>query len=111
MNAQNNAARVAAQAELCQKPEEQPVDVHAAYQSQAACGYDRTLSLVPGQVQGIASRLRGISAISALLIAAEGDQLKLSSWMRGGLQEALHDLAEDAHYVLERQNEFAQEGR
>lgn len=112
MNAQNNAARVAAQAEPCQKQEEQPVDVHATYQYQSACGFDRGLTLCAHEVQYITARLRGISSISALLIAAgDRDAMKLGDWMEGGLTEALHALAEDAHSILESNNERSRKGR
>ena len=109
MSTKKNAAQVAAQAEPCQDFDEQPFDVHATYQQQSDCGYDRALTLNPHEVQSIIARLRGITAISALFIAAgDRDALKLGEWMEGGLKDALHALAEDAYSVLEHRNNRAQ---
>ena len=111
MNARNNAARVAAQAEPCQDFDDQPLDVHATYQTQAECGYVSGLTLSAHEVKSITARLRGISAISALFIAAgDSDALQLGKWIEGGLNDALHALAEDAHSFLEHRNEKAKKG-
>lgn len=110
MQPQIKAAQAAAQAELCPNQDEKPLDVHATYHQQAACGFVRELVLSAGEVQAITARLRGISAISALFIAADDSEvLKLGPWMEGGLNEALHALAEDAHSILEWRNERTQE--
>lgn len=85
-----------------------PFDLHAMYRQQAACGYTRSLLLMPRNVESIASRLRGISAIGAVLTAANDDEsLVIGEWMRGGLLDALRHLAADAHADLERANERA----
>lgn len=109
MTSKKNAAQVAAQAEPCQDFDEQPLNVHATYQQQSDCGYVRALTLNPHEVQSITARLRGISAISALFIAAgDREALKLGEWMEGGLNDALHALAEDAYSILEHRNSCAQ---
>jgi len=111
MTASKNAARVAVQAEPCQELDEQALDVHATYMQQANCGYDRGLELSAFEVKSIAARLRGISAISALYVAAgDRDALNLGAWIEGGLNDALHALAEDAHSILEQRNSRMQKG-
>ena len=85
-----------------------PLDLHAMYRQQASCGYTRSLLLGPHTVQIIAARLRGISAIGAVLTAATDEEsLAISGWMRGGLVDAVRYLAADAHADLERANERA----
>lgn len=112
MNTQNNAARVAVQAELCPNQEKQPVNLHAEYRQQSECGYVRDLVLSAREVQAVTSRLRGITAISALFIAAgDSETLKLGEWLEGGLNEAIHALAEDANSIFEWRNERTKEGR
>lgn len=82
------------------------ISLHDVYRSNSACGYSRDLSLTASEIQAITARLRGISAISAIQIAASSDEeVKLGAWMRSGLDEAIHALAEDAHAVLEFNNE------
>ena len=85
-----------------------PLNLHAMYHQQASCGYTRSLLLVPHTVQSIAARLRGISAIGAVLTAATDDEsLVIGEWMHGGLLDALRHLAADAHADLEHANERA----
>ena len=85
-----------------------PLNLHAMYRQQASCGYTRSLLLVPHTVQSIAARLRGISAIGAVLTAATDDEsLVIGEWMHGGLLDALRYLAADAHADLEHANERA----
>lgn len=85
-----------------------PLDLHAMYRQQATCDFTRSLLLVPSTVESIASRLRGISAIGAVLTAATDEEsLAISGWMRGGLVDAVRYLAADAHADLERANERA----
>lgn len=111
MNTRNNAALKAVKAEPCLNLDELALDVHALYKQQAGCGYDRDLGLSAFEVQGIAARLRGIRAISALFIAAgDSDALKLGGWIDGGLNDALQALAEDAHSILEQHNNRVQKG-
>ena len=85
-----------------------PLNLHAMYRQQASCGFTRSLLLMPDTVESIASRLRGISAIGAVLTAATDDEsLVIGEWMHGGLLDALRHLAADAHAALEHANERA----
>ena len=85
-----------------------PLNLHAMYRQQASCDFTRSLLLMPDTVESIASRLRGISAIGAVLTAATDEEsLAISGWMRGGLVDAVRYLAADAHADLERANERA----
>ena len=93
------------------QPEAAPLDLHDLCDTQTACGFTNDLTLSAREVQAVTARLRGITAISALFIAAgDSEALKLGEWMQGGLTEALHALAEDAHSVLEWRNEKAKKG-
>ena len=85
-----------------------PLNLHDMYRQQASCDFTRSLLLTPNTVESIASRLRGISAIAALLTAATDDEsLVIGEWMHGGLLDALRHLAADAHAALEHANERA----
>lgn len=85
-----------------------PLDLHAMYHQQASCGYTRSLLLVPHTMQSISARLRGISAIGAVLTAATDDEsLVIGEWMHGGLLDALRYLAADALADLDRANDRA----
>ena len=85
-----------------------PLNLHAMYRQQASCDFTRSLLLMPDTVESIASRLRGISAIGAVLTAATDDEsLVIGEWMHGGLLDALRYLAADAHAALEHANERA----
>ena len=85
-----------------------PLNLHAMYRQQASCDFTRSLLLTPNTVESIASRLRGISAIGAVLTAATDDEsLVIGEWMHGGLLDALRYLAADAHADLEHANERA----
>ena len=85
-----------------------PLNLHAMYRQQASCDFTRSLLLVPHTVESIAARLRGISAIGAVLTAATDDEsLVIGEWMHGGLLDALRYLAADAHADLEHANERA----
>ncbi len=87
-----------------------PLDLHSLYHQQESCGYTRSLLLAPHTTQSIATRLRGICAISGLLTAATDEEmLTLGDWLRCGLLDALRSLAFDAQADLERANERAQE--
>lgn len=88
--------------------EPQPLNLHALYQQQAACGYTRDLVLRSTTAQGITARLRGISAITSILLASsDSETLHLGEWLQHGLIEAVSALAQDAHYDLEQVNESA----
>lgn len=85
-----------------------PLNLHDMYRQQASCDFTRSLLLTPNTVQSIAARLRGISAIGAVLTAATDDEsLVIGEWMHGGLLDALRYLAADAHADLEHANERA----
>ena len=85
-----------------------PLNLHDMYRQQASCDFTRSLLLVPHTVESIAARLRGISAIGAVLTAATDDEsLVIGEWMHGGLLDALRYLAADAHADLEHANERA----
>ncbi len=85
-----------------------PLDLHELYHQQSERGYTRTLTLYPCQVQSIAARLRGITAITAVLIAGDDSEtLELGSWIRPGLIEAVHALARNATSTLYSANESA----
>lgn len=85
-----------------------PLNLHAMYRQQASCDFTRSLLLMPDTVESIAARLRGISAIGAVLTAATDDEsLVIGEWMHGGLLDALRYLAADAHAALEHANERA----
>ena len=85
-----------------------PLNLHAMYRQQASCDFTRSLLLMPDTVESIASRLRGISAIGAVLTAATDDEsLVIGEWMHAGLLDALRHLAADAHAALEHANERA----
>lgn len=112
MNVNFKAAQAAAQAEPCPQHQSQAVNVHDLFLEMSACGYTHSLTLSDTEAKGIASRLRGISAVSALLIAGgDEDSLELGDWMRSGLLEALHALADDAGSFLSRSNTRAQKGQ
>lgn len=103
----------AAQAGVSVSEESAPLDLHRLYQQQAACGYTRDLVLNATQVQDLVTRLRGINAITAVLIAGDNtEQLHLGDWLRAGLTEAISALTWDMANDLERINERArkQEG-
>lgn len=74
----------------------------------AACVLPRNLELLPYMAENIASRLRGISAISTLFAASNNEEnCVLDCWLRGGLIDALACLAMDASHELERANDRA----
>lgn len=86
-------------------------NLHDLYLRNSACGYPEKTLLPLGSAAKVAARLRGINAVSAVLIAGsdEGD-IELGAWMRGGLAEAIHALAEDAFNELERCKEWTEKG-
>ncbi|MNS50468.1 hypothetical protein D3C72_831180 [compost metagenome] len=92
--------------------DEKALDLHDVYNQNSECGFPKELLLSHGSAALIAARLRGINAVSAVLIAGNArDNLDLSDWMRGGLIEAIHALAEDAYGALEHDKELAQKGK
>lgn len=86
------------------------VDLHALYRRAAVCGYGDALTFTASNVQSIQARLRGITAVSAILIAEVGStEIDLGAWMRSGLVEAVHALAADASREIDRLNDCQQE--
>lgn len=88
--------------------EPQPLNLHGVYSAQAACGYTHDLTLHAHQVQHITARLRGVAAISSILLASTDTQmLHLSEWLQFGLIEAISELTRDAAREIECTNELA----
>ena len=88
--------------------EPQPLNLHDVYRTQAACGYTHDLMIHAHQAQHIAARLRGITAISSILLAAsDTEAMHMSEWLHFGLMEAISELASDAARDIERENERA----
>lgn len=102
MTTKNNTAQVAVQAKLCPNSAETPLEMHDIYMHNANCGYTRDLLLTAHESREIASRLRGISGITGVLMACNGDDIELSEFLRSGLHDALNALADDASGYLEQ---------
>lgn len=112
MNARKNAASVAVQAAACANQAgsvpSQALDLHSLYLRNFDCGYHNDLALPAYRVQGIARRLRGIKAITGILMAAgDREALSLGDNLEFGLVDALYALATDANADLESANEKA----
>lgn len=102
------SARAAAPSPALADDEPQPLDLHDLYHSMEACGYTRDLTLPGSDAQNIAADLRGIRAITAVLIAGQDtEQLELSDWLSGGLVDAIHRLAWSASTSIEKANNRA----
>lgn len=85
-----------------------PIDLHALYLQQSACGYTRDMALPAYTAEKLAGRLRGISVITNLLLAASDTEIvKLGDSMHFGLIEAMSHLAADASADLEIANDRA----
>ena len=85
-----------------------PLNLHDVYRTHAGCGYTRSLTLAPIQVQQLTARLRGINAIVGVLIAGNDTEvLHLGDWLRSGLVEAISSLSLDAANDIDRANEHA----
>lgn len=88
-----------------QDEESEPVNLHGLYRFQSECGYDNDLTLSAYQVQNITRRLRGIRAITGVLMAAGfREDLSLGDYLEGGLKDAVYALACDADADLEQAN-------
>jgi hypothetical protein len=92
------------------------ISLHAEYCHAVACGFsDHPLKLPSDTVKGIAMRLRGISAITAVLMADNaGDTdggVDLGNWLRHGLIDAAYSLASDAGSILHEADERANSER
>lgn len=89
-------------------PGDTPIDLHALYQQNAACGYTHPIELRPHHAQSIAMHLRGIQGVASVLVAAsDSEMIELSAWMRAGLIEAITALADSATTTLDSLNERA----
>ena len=87
--------------------EGEKLNLHDAYHYAIKCGYTRDLRLHQYQAQQMASQLRGISSITAVLMTDSLD-VTLGDWMRMGLVEAVHALANDSASILEHANQMAE---
>ena len=92
------------------------ISLHAEYRHAVDCGFsDHPLELSGYTVKGIAMRLRGISAITAVLLADNaGDTdggVDLGNWLRHGLIDAAYSLANDAGSILHEADECASSER
>lgn len=90
--------------------DDSPLDLHAEYQLIQECGFANALELNVREAQDIAARVRGISALAAVLLATECTNLcNLGKPMRFGTLEALHILAGDVESKLHQANNRAHE--
>ncbi|WP_234263103.1 hypothetical protein [Hydrogenophaga sp. NFH-34] len=85
--------------------ESKPLDLHEVCREQRACGYDNDLHLRSRDVQTIATRVRGIQAISAVLLVDDSLDCTLGAHLRYGLVGAIHALAADIDADFEQANE------
>lgn len=91
---------------------DEPVNLHDLYQRNKACGYSDDLTFSVSEVQSIATRLRGVKAISALMIATiNREEFSVSEYIQSGLVEAMHALTSDVQDSLERRNSAIQEAK
>lgn len=82
-----------------------PVDLHAMYRTMNNGQYGQDMLLTGRDVQKVVSCLQGITAINSILIAsADSEVLVLGNWLRAGLDTAVHELADRATRILERNN-------
>lgn len=91
---------------------DESVNLHDLYQRNLACGYRDDLTFSASELQSIASRLRGVTAISALMIATiNREEFAVSEYIQSGLVEAMHALAFDVQDSLERRNSTTQKAK
>ena len=103
MTSNKNAAQEVVMAAACL--DELPLDLHALHKQQSQCGYDNPVNLKQCEVSSMAASLRGLIAVTAVLQAGmDGDCLTLSNWFKGGLLDAVHELAVNTQYTLEAAN-------
>ena len=92
-----SAVHHAALAEEAAKPNLQKLSM--AFE---AAGFNHDLIFCRNQVQSLASRLRGISAIGAVLSAGTwGDAVDIGGTLQAGLLDALNSLVKDAYQEIE----------
>lgn len=87
--------------------ERKPLNLHDVCLEQRACGFDNGLHLLSHAVQTIATRVRGIQAISAVLLVDDSLDCTLGAHLRYGLVGAIHALASDTEADFEQANEAA----
>ncbi|QXL83271.1 hypothetical protein [Comamonas sp. NLF-1-9] len=81
----------------------EPLDLHEIYMAQAFGDFSAGVRLGAFDARRLAQRLRGIEAISAVLLACGDDnRLRISARMLSGLADAVHALALEAIDVLDR---------
>ena len=84
-----------------------PLNLHAIYRQNRACGFDVATELRHHEAEGLAGRLRAISALSAVLLTTGGPEVELGPYLQHGLVDAIRFLASDAMDDLEHANERA----
>lgn len=126
MNARNNAAIEAVKAAACTnqavgkrredletpivgveeaEAQPKPLNLHDLYLLQSDCDYHSAITLQACEVQSITRRMRGIRAITGILMAAaDRDAFSLGDNLEFGLIDALFALATDADADLESAN-------
>ena len=84
-----------------------PLNLHAIYRQNRACGFDVATELRHHEAEGLAGRLRAISALSAVLLTTSGPEVELGPYLQHGLVDAIRFLASDAMDDLEHANDRA----
>ena len=84
-----------------------PLNLHAIYRQNRARGFDVATELRHHEAEGLAGRLRAISALSAVLLTTGGPEVELGPYLQHGLVDAIRFLASDAMDDLEHANERA----
>ena len=84
-----------------------PLNLHAIYRQNRACGFDVATELRHHEAEGLAGRLRAISALSAVLLMTGGPEVDLGPYLQHGLVDAIRFLASDAMDDLEHANDRA----
>ena len=83
------------------------LDLHAVFRLQEECGYTRDLVLDAYSAQRLTGRLRGITALTGVLMAGDSLEVSLGEWLHSGLVEAIHHLTLDSHRDQEAINDRA----
>ena len=84
-----------------------PLNLHAIYRQNRACGFDVATELRHHEAEGLAGRLRAISALSAVLLTTGGPEVEIGPYLQHGLVDAIRFLASDAMDDLEHANDRA----
>lgn len=67
------------------------------------------MNLEQCEASSMAASLRGLVAVTAVLQAGmDADYIKLGNWLKGGLLDAVHELAVSTQYTLEAANSRAE---